>query len=39
MTPSKMQLLLELLRTVVKGDYSQNTKRHAKGLLLALLDI
>lgn len=35
----KTEILVELLRFIVHGDYSDRTKRHAKGLLLALLDI
>lgn len=39
MSKTKLEILVELLKVVVYGDYNPRAKRHAKGLLLALLDI
>lgn len=37
MDENNIHMLMDLLRFIIGGDYSDEARRHAKGLLLALL--
>lgn len=39
MIRKKLEKLIELLRLVLAGDFTERSKRHARGLLFDLLNI